>query len=57
MTDRKSKKAEEILKEMKKRDDKPLKPYQGPTDVSFIALEAPEPESDRDVNDGSGQRD
>jgi hypothetical protein len=56
-TDRKTKKAEEILKKMKKRDRKASKPYDGPPDPSFIALDAPKPESDRDVNDGAGRRD
>jgi hypothetical protein len=53
-TDRRTKKAEEILKKMKKHDDKPRKPYQGPPDMSFIALDSPKPESERDVNDGAG---
>lgn len=29
----------------------------GPPDMSFIALEAPKPESDRDLNNGAGERD
>jgi hypothetical protein len=57
MTDTKTKKAEEILKKMKKQDHKRWKPYQGPPDLSFIALDAPKPESERDVNDGAGRRD
>jgi hypothetical protein len=38
-------------------DRKASKPYQGPPDPSFIALDASKPESDREVNDGSGRRD
>jgi hypothetical protein len=39
MTDTKTKRAEEILTKMKKRDDKPWKPHQGPPDLSFIVSE------------------
>jgi len=47
MTDRKTEKAEEILKKMKKRDRKASGPYQGPPDLDFIVQRTTEGTGDK----------
>ena len=47
MTDRKTRRAEEILRKMKKRDRKASIPYNGPPDIDFIVQETTEGTGER----------
>ena len=42
MKDRKTEKAEQILRKMKKRDRKVTRPYQGPPDMDFLVQKTTE---------------
>ena len=42
MTDRKTEKAKEILKKMKKQDRRVSKPYQGSADIDFLVQKTTE---------------
>ena len=47
MNDRRSEKAEQILKKMKKRDRKVSRPYQGPPDMDFVVQKTTEGTGDK----------